>query len=107
MKNKIFKTVEAKILCSVYESNRQFAKQKFINKLIDYQYFFGTTSIVGSKLLLSCYYQKRTVESVCKDLGYTLISFSNPMQKYYYGGNYGRYTVFTFVEKDSINATED
>lgn len=107
MKNKIFKTAEAILLCSVYKSNRQFAKQKFVNELIEYQYFFDTKSIIGAKLLLSCYYQKRTVEAVCKDLGYALIYFANPMQKYYHGGNYGRYTVCTFVEKDSINATED
>lgn len=73
-------------------------KEKLVEELISWQYFFGTKSIVGITISLPSYYQKRTVEIVCNDLGYTLTSFSNPIQRGLYGATYGRGTNFTFVE---------
>lgn len=98
MANKNFNIDAAHRLRLIYKAERHPAKEKLVEQLISWQYFFGTKSIVGITITLPSYYQKRTVEVVCNDLGYTLTSFSNPIQRGLYGITYGRGTNFTFVE---------
>lgn len=99
MANKNFNIDGAHRLRLIYKKERHHAKEKLVEALISWQYLFGTTSIVGITITLPSNYQKRTVEAVCNDLGYTLTSFSNPIQRGLYGAAYGRGTNFTFVEK--------
>lgn len=96
MKNKNFSIDKAQQLRLSYKQKRQYAKERVVEQLISWQYFFGTTSIIGVHISLSNYYQRRTVEAVCKDLGYKLVFFSNPVQRGLYGTTYGRGTDFTF-----------
>lgn len=98
MANKNFNIDKAHRLRLIYKKKRHPAKEKLVEELISLQYLFGTKSIVGITISLPSHYQKRTVEIVCNDLGYTLTSFSNPIQRGLYGATYGRGTNFTFVE---------
>lgn len=70
--NKRFDVDKANELLTVYKKKRKFAKATFLEELIYYQNFFGNKSILNCDLLLSKKYQKRTVEAVLSDLGYSL-----------------------------------
>lgn len=98
MNNKNFNIDKAKELCLIYHKKRHYAKEKFVKVLIDYQHFFGNTSIVGCNLGATSNFQKRTVEAVCDDLGYKLVKFSHTRQTDLYGNTYGLDTNFTFTE---------
>ena len=100
MVNKNFNIDAAHRLRLIYKKKRLYAKERLVEQLISWQYFFGTKSIIGVTICLPRYYQKRTVEIVCNDLGYTLTSFSNPIQIGLYGATYGRGTNFTFISAE-------
>lgn len=100
MANKNFNIADAHRLRLIYKKERLYAKETLVEQLISWQYFFGTKSIVGVTISLPRYYQRRTVEIVCNDLGYTLTSFSNPIQRGLYGETYGRGTNFTFMSAE-------
>ncbi len=100
MANKNFNIDAAHRLRLIYKKERLYAKERLVEQLISWQYFFGTKSIVGITISLPSYYQKKTVEIVCNDLGYTLTSFSNPIQRGLYGATYGKGTNFTFTFAD-------
>lgn len=70
---KRFDINKANELLKVYKKKRQFGKVSFLKELISYQNFFGDKSILDCDLLLSKNYQKRTVETVLSDLGYSLV----------------------------------
>lgn len=97
-KNKKFNIDRALRLSTIYKKKRQYAKVKFVESLISYQYFFGSTSIVGCKLSTPQNFQKRTLEAVLDDLGYHLATFSHTRQRGLYGGTYGLDTNFSFTE---------
>lgn len=100
MANKNFNIDAAHRLRLIYKKERLYAKERLVEQLISWQYFFGTKSIVGITISLPSYYQRKTVEIVCNDLGYTLTSFSNPLQRGLYGATYGKGTNFTFTSAD-------
>ena len=102
-KQKNFNIGKAQQLCLVYKKKRQYSKAQLVSKLIEWQHFFGTQSIVGVKISLCDCYRRKTVETVLKDLGYELEpdSFSNPIQRGLYGVTYGRDTNFSFREASS------
>lgn len=95
---KNFDIIRAKKLRSDYKKKRNYAKEKFISKLITYQEFYSKSSIVGIELSMIECYKKNTVESVLSDLNYKLTSFSNPENT---GFNGGKKTIFSFVPKNS------
>lgn len=103
-KYKNFDINRAEKLRSVYKKKRNYAKERFISKLITYQQFFRDSSIVGVELSTIEYYRKNTVEAVLSDLNYKLISFSNPENT---GPNGGKKTHFSFVPKNSDFAEGD
>lgn len=101
MSNKNFNISRAFELKEIYKKSHHYAKERFIEELVSYQYFFGSDSIVGCKLFTNHNYQKRTVESVLNDLGYELVTFSHTRQRGLYGQTFGLDTNFSFTEKDS------
>lgn len=97
MSNKNFNIDKAKELRLIYIKKRHYAKKNFIECLISYQHFFGNTSIVGCTLAINHNYQKRTIESVCDDLGYKLVKFSHRKMIDFSGNVYGLDTSFKFI----------
>lgn len=97
MNNKNFNIDKAKELCLIYHKKRHYAKEKFVKILIDYQHFFGDTSIMECNLSTPSNFQKRTVEAVCNDLGYRLVEFSHHKMIDLDGGFHGIDTEFTFT----------
>ena len=98
MSTEIFHMGKAYELCLTYRKQRQYAKENLISQLIMY---YSTVDlykdlIVGKAIPIVGYYRKRTVEAVCNDLGYELISFSHSTINGMYGRNYGKYTNIAF-----------
>lgn len=98
MSNEIFHIGKAYELCFTYRKKRQYAKENLISQLIMY---YSTIDlfpnlIVGKVIPIVGYYQKRTVEAVCNDLGYKLISISHSTINGMYGTSYGKFTNISF-----------
>lgn len=74
----------AEKLLSTYKN--QPAKADFLKELIYWQYFFGETPIVGTKISLNRRYQRQTVITVLTQLGYSNISVHN-VKQYNYTNN--------------------
>ncbi len=79
-----------------YKKQRKISKQRLVESLISWQYFFGEKSIVGVTISLPCCYRKSTVESVINDMGYNLTYYNTSSQRDLYGVTHGRDTNFSF-----------
>lgn len=82
MSKEIFDVEKAENLCKVYHTKRHYAKERVLKELIRCQVFFGNTSIVDCKLSLSNHYQKRTVQSVLNEFGYSLVHIKTHHDEY-------------------------
>lgn len=82
MSKEKFNIEKAEALCEIYHKKRHYAKERILNELIGYQEFFGDTSIIDCKLPLCYHYQKRTAESVLKELGYDLVILETHYDEY-------------------------
>lgn len=103
MSTEIFHMGKAYELRLTYRKQRQYAKENLISQLIMY---YNTVDlyknlIVGKVIPIVGYYRKRTVEAVCNDLGYELISFSHSTINEMYGMNYGKYTNIAFKSAEA------
>lgn len=84
MSKEKFNIEKAEKLRDMYHEKRHYAKERFLNELIGYQLFFGDTSIVDCNLDLCYHYQRKTAETVLKELGYTLTTFVTIPESYIY-----------------------
>lgn len=71
--NKDFNYEKACCLFYSYTKKRQKEKAKLIYELLDRYESFKPKSIIGCELMLSKFYEIKTIESVLSDLGYSLI----------------------------------
>lgn len=104
---KNFDIDEAQKLRLIYKKRRHYAKEKFLDDLISWQYFFGDkSSIVGVNISLTHCYSRKTVETALNDLNYKLTSFSTPHQRGLYGEVYDKSTNFCFIPNNSEPAED-
>lgn len=72
---------KAEKLSLIYHKKRHYAKEKFVKELITCQHRNPLfESIVGCEIITDSSFQKRTIESVCNDLGYNLVEFYRSKQ---------------------------
>ncbi len=81
---KLFPIETAKQLLVNYKKKRHFAKAKFINELIELQYFFGNTTILNCELLMNGLYRKQTIMTVLNDMDYTDIKIRTVIDYRYF-----------------------